>query len=508
MHMKMLTKDVWMEILFSLFVFSVWLLWAFILPLNEGPDENMRLQIVEFILEYGKLPTGYQKEIMDYTWGFTYGFRPILPQMLEALFVHVFSSFTQDAFVLLYAGRLANVFCGVVFLGYVRALGGLLFDKRSSQRLFVLLNVCLPGASFLFTYLNCDSMALMASAMILYYLSKGMRDSFSLGTCIWLAVSFSVCILSYYNAYGFLLTGTVIFSGYYLEKSTRGERPWKEFIGKGALIAGLVLILAGWWFVRNYFLYDGDILGLRTQEECAQRYALDLFKPSGRRNCVNQGISLGDMLFRSDWTVLVFKSFVGILAPLKEAHRSWIFAGYGILFLTGGIGILGECFWKGKKRWAEHRKWRGRKIDISQTAFHLGLAAAIVLPNALNVWYSYSNDYQPQGRYSMPMLVPFMYYVVRGIGYLGTEVEEKWRSIGKKVQKTAGELACLWIVAVLAFCTVGIMWPAYGNVTDRTEVRVYTLEELFGERDVGYGQKARLRAASSRYPAGAGYTEA
>ena len=89
--MKMLTKDVWMEILFSLFVFSVWLLWAFILPLNEGPDENMRLQIVEFILEYGKLPTGYQKEIMDYTWGFTYGFRPILPQMLEAL-LYMFSA--------------------------------------------------------------------------------------------------------------------------------------------------------------------------------------------------------------------------------------------------------------------------------------------------------------------------------------------------------------------------------------------------------------------------------
>ena len=57
---------------------------------------------------------------------------------------------------------------------------------------------------------------------------------------------------------------------------------------------------------------------------------------------------------------------------------------------------------------------------------------AVVLPNALNVWYSYSNDYQPQGRYSMPMLVPFMYYVVRGVGFFGTRVQERWGERGKK----------------------------------------------------------------------------
>ena len=78
MLMKKLTKDVYMEVLFFAFVLGIWLLWAFILPLNEGPDENMRLQIAQFILKYGKLPTGDQKEIMDYTWGFTYGHDPDL----------------------------------------------------------------------------------------------------------------------------------------------------------------------------------------------------------------------------------------------------------------------------------------------------------------------------------------------------------------------------------------------------------------------------------------------
>ena len=179
MLMKKLTKDVYMEVLFFAFVLGIWLLWAFILPLNEGPDENMRLQIAQFILKYGKLPTGDQKEIMDYTWGFTYAFRPILPQMLEALFMRIAMVFTRDAFALLFSARLVSVLSGAVFFWYVKALGDMMFERKSLRWVFLLLNVCLPQSSFLFTYLNCDSMALTASAMILYYLLKGMRNGFS-----------------------------------------------------------------------------------------------------------------------------------------------------------------------------------------------------------------------------------------------------------------------------------------------------------------------------------------
>ena len=133
----------------------------------------MRSRIVEYIVEYGKLPTGYQQEIMDYSWGFTYGFRPILPQILEALFVRVGMLFTADAtadaFGLLFVGRLSSVLCGLVYAGYVRAIAKKLFAVPRIQWLFTLLAVCLPQAAFLFTYLNCDSMALMATAMILWY---------------------------------------------------------------------------------------------------------------------------------------------------------------------------------------------------------------------------------------------------------------------------------------------------------------------------------------------------
>lgn len=484
MRVKRFSKDIYAEMFLFVFVFGTWLFWAFILPLNEGPDENMRLQIVQFILKYGKLPTGDQKEIMDYTWGFTYAFRPILPQMLEALFIRTAMIFTRDAFALLFAGRLVSVLSGAVFFWYVRALGDMLFEKKSLRWMFLLLNVCLPQSGFLFAYLNCDSMALAASAMILYYLLKGMRDAFSIRTCAWLGVSLSICVLSYYNAYGFLLTAFLIFSGFFLKRAGKGEPCRGEFWRKGLFICGIVLVLSGWWFVRNYILYDGDFLGLRTQEECAEQYALDMFKPSGRRNCINMGISMTDMLFRSNWVLLVFKSFVGVLAPLTEAHRAWIFAGYGLLFLAGGTGVLGECAQAPGRRYAaknrESAEEKRKTADVSQVMFHAGLVVAVLLPNVMNIWYSYSNDYQPQGRYSMPMLVPFMYYVTRGIGFWGRRLASGWRSRGARAVKISGYAVCLWMAVVLGYCTARIMWPAYRNVEDKTEVRVYTMEELFG----------------------------
>lgn len=476
--MKKFAKENWHELLFVTFVLCLWLIWAWILPFNEGPDEYMRSRIVEYIIEYGKLPTGYQQEIMDYSWGFTYGFRPILPQILEALFIRIGMFFTRDAFSLLFVGRLASILCGLIFIGYVYAIGKKLFEPKEIQWLFLSIVVCLPQAGFLFTYLNCDSMALMATAMIVYYLLKGREDSFAVNTCIWLAVSLSICILSYYNAYGFLITSVLVFGGFFWEQIRRGESGWKEFWKKGFLILGIVLLLAGWWFVRNYFLYEGDILGLRTQNKYAEHYAMDVLKPSNRRTYQNQGLSVWDMLFRSNWAGSVLKSFIGVLGPLWYALRWWIYTGYILLFLFGGLGVFGGAFLK-IKAWKE----QGKKysLNFAKLFLHLGFGAAILIPNLLNFWYSYATDYQPQGRYSMPMLIPFMYYVVWGIAFWMRKIEKFGKESWKRLVLLAARLVCLWIAGVFLFCVVKIMWPAYRDIEDKSVVRTYTMEELFGE---------------------------
>ena len=39
----------------------------------------------------------------------------------------------------------------------------------------------------------------------------------------------------------------------------------------------------------------------------------------------------------------------------------------------------------------------------------------MAMPCFLSLYYSYTTDYQPQGRYILPMLIPFAYYCIRGL---------------------------------------------------------------------------------------------
>ena len=40
---------------------------------------------------------------------------------------------------------------------------------------------------------------------------------------------------------------------------------------------------------------------------------------------------------------------------------------------------------------------------------------ALIIPIVLSIIYSYTSDFQPQGRYIMGIIVPFTYFVVTGI---------------------------------------------------------------------------------------------
>jgi len=46
----------------------------------------------------------------------------------------------------------------------------------------------------------------------------------------------------------------------------------------------------------------------------------------------------------------------------------------------------------------------------------------VVLPLILYLRYCYATDYQEQGRYLLPALIPAMYYVTKGLCRLGRRV--------------------------------------------------------------------------------------
>ena len=59
------------EILFLGFLFCFYVGWAYLIPSPECPDEGMRMQVVNYIYEYGTLPHGGDAAIRHPIWGFS-----------------------------------------------------------------------------------------------------------------------------------------------------------------------------------------------------------------------------------------------------------------------------------------------------------------------------------------------------------------------------------------------------------------------------------------------------
>uniref|UniRef100_UPI00373671A5 DUF2142 domain-containing protein n=1 Tax=Frisingicoccus sp. TaxID=1918627 RepID=UPI00373671A5 len=264
--------------LISVFVFLT--AWAVVQPLNSSPDEGMRYQIVQFIVKHGTLPDGRDPEIRNEFWGISYAFSPILAYMIMAIPAKIVSIFTSSATAMLIASRMVNVVFGTCMAYLVMRIGEMLFEGREKW-LFTCLITFLPGLIFVHSYVNNDSMALFASAWIVYAWVRSLREGWTVKVSIHLALAISVAALSYYNVYGFILCSILFFASSILFASGE-KKKFKLLFTRGGMISVIVLLLIGWWFIRNGILYDGDILGWNISTEYAEMYALEELKPSNR----------------------------------------------------------------------------------------------------------------------------------------------------------------------------------------------------------------------------------
>lgn len=256
----------------------------------------------------------------------------------------------------------------------------------------------LPQFVYISTYINNDSLALFGTAVIVYMWICGNETGWSYKSCVGLALGIVVCTLTYFNSYGFILCSIVfLFGSLFLQK-----KPVKEIAAKSLLIAGLVLLLTSWFFIRNYLLYDGDFLGMKISTEYAEMYAIDSLKPSMRQTPYHMGQPLTEMFFgESGWFAVSWKSFVGVFGYMAVYMLQWQYYFYAGIFWISAGGF----FFRKKRKVRKSGEWLFTGV----------MAAAGAIPFALSLYNSYYSDYQPQGRYLMPMLIPLMYFVTRGL---------------------------------------------------------------------------------------------
>ena len=81
---------------------------------------------------------------------------------------------------------------------------------------------------------------------------------------------------------------------------------------------------------------------------------------------------------------------------------------------------------------------------IGEWFFHINMLYCIFMPAFLTIYYAYTTDYQNQGRYLLPALLPLMYYMIKGIQKL-SEISFRGRTFPRWLVN-AGIAVCFLII--------------------------------------------------------------
>lgn len=380
---------------------------------NTAPDEFMKYDICKYICNHLKLPHGGDKEIMNEMWGISYAFTPILSYIFSGLFMKVATFFTQNEFSLVVAARLISVICITIYAFVCVKISERLF-KGVYKWLFIAFVTLLPQLIYLGSYINNDSLAIMSTAIIVYSWIRGLEKDWDWKSCIILGVGIGICALSYYNAYGYILTSIII----YVTSCIIKKIDIKTFLKKGIVITLISLAIAGWWFVRSYIIYDGDFLGLNTSKQYSQMYAIEQLKPTNRATPANGHISLIYMLKNMQWIKISIQSMIGIFGYMNIIMDAKIYIAYVLIIGLGVIGLSFKWIISSIKKINNKNKEIITKKDIKnreKILFNIIMVINIIIPIILSLYYSYFSDFQPQGRYIMPIIIPLMYFITIGL---------------------------------------------------------------------------------------------
>ena len=418
------------EIVFVLLCFAFYLVWAMVKGENYGPDENMRLMIPRYIFNTGKLPTGWENEVLQTDWGISYGFKPTqLPAILSALFMKLVSMIHHADRALLWAARLTSVFAGAGGVFVLFKVMGRLFS-RPVKWLVVVLMATIPQYAFLSSYVNNDIVALFGTLVILWSWIYAAQEGWDWKAALVLALGIAIVGLSYFNAFGWILMSIFYFfltQDYPKKSDTVEERKAKQrkFLKAFLIVVGVAAVLLLPLYLRNLIIH-GDLFGdAATAASQAQR-ANPEFMASLPKTPKAQGLSILEMFSYENfyWPQITLRSFFGYFGFMAYMPSTKYYVVYYFLFgggLFAAILAFAEGRWRKVPVLAE-AKVRGR----TAVALYTSVLVSIFITIALYTWYAYASDFQAQGRYIYPAIGGLLLFIGIGFTYIRRHPKVLW----------------------------------------------------------------------------------
>ena len=203
---------------------------------------------------------------------------------------------------------------------------------------------------------------------------------------------------------------------------------------------------------------------MRTARKMQELYAVDKVNPLTSMTYQQMGYTPWQMMEETNYLTIQYASFIGAYGSLSIFANIWIYRIYKLLIFGGVLGYLLLLPWAWKKE-------TGKSIF-----FHVNLLFCIFMTLFLGVYYAYTSDFQAQGRYVMPILIPVMLYVVKGMERVvhclliggTTDDDGKRPLLAVVIKKDAAaamlgrKIAALCVILVMAVIVFMLLWMVYG----------------------------------------------
>lgn len=228
---------------------------------------------------------------------------------------------------------------------------------------------------------NNDSLVILCGAFVLWFTLRAMADNFSWPTTIFIGLFWSLALLA-------KVTGLMLVAvwGTALILISWQKRDWRLFLSRLGAILGIVLVLAGWWFIRNIAIY-GEPFALERQ--------LTVW---GSRELFRWSHIIPDLSYA--WTTYWGRFGYG---QVPVPHLI-----YWSLFIGAIIAIAGLLI--GYRRSTDMTPWRPWDRWI---IFVLGISTLVYVASL--IYYIFRSPTGANGRYVFPILPAFAVLMVLGL---------------------------------------------------------------------------------------------
>ena len=355
---------------------------------NTFPDEKTHFEAnVKFIIDNHRLPVSgkddlqYFEQLRDNTFGqvnsiYSYNIYPQFNYIVSAIVAKTLNFFCKIPLEI--ASRYASLLWGIIFVVFLYKVLGLFNPSYLCRGTITAAIAWIPGIVHIASYTNQDIHSLAISSILFYtflkLLKKYDRKSLLLFACAF-ELLFSAK-LNYIIYVPFVLLILLI-------KYLRRDYSHKQFWVGVFIVSLFTVLISGGWYIRNFFLYN-DFTG--------QKFLLQTMAEHGPMG-ITQNVSVNSLIFAINHDVCdtLFNTFFSWFVEIGTLPYYMYFP-LKILFLILLILMLYTCISK-----------RDKKLfwGVFVTGGLIVSSAILIFINACKY------DYQMQGRYLYPIIVPF-----------------------------------------------------------------------------------------------------